>query len=156
MRSVRAARARLGSVGTRVAIAVCLVASSPPASANGRFPSAGQIVVDPSDPKHIVVRATYSLLTTRDGGGQWDWICEPSIGYSGVEDPAVSITSDGTIIAGLFAGLSVAHGNSCDWDFPEALSKVEVVDTSINRASPSMAVAIGVTSNRLILWACVT
>src|SRR5262249_42558735 len=81
-----------------------------------------------------------------------DWICEPSIGSSGVEDPAVSITSDGTIIAGLFAGLSVTYGNSCDWAFTDALSKVEVVDTSINRAAPATAAAIGWQNGATGLW----
>src|SRR5207249_3345481 len=95
------------SLALGAAAALSLLAA--PALGNGRFPAAGQIVVDPADPSSIVIRATYGTLTTRDGGKSWSWICEASVGYSGSEDPMMGITKDGSMLAGTFQGLSVTH-----------------------------------------------
>ena len=118
-----------------------LAASS--AEANGRFPAAGQIVVDPSDPAHILVRTTYGLLSTRDRGATWDWICEEAVGYSGILDPPVAITADGTVLAGVFNGLSIARGDSCGWAFVSGeLTSRYVVDVSTEKGTPEASVAL--------------
>ena len=98
---------KLRPFGFAAAAAVTLAGL--PALANGRFPAAGQIVVDPSNPTHLLVRTTYGLNVSNDGGAHWSWICESAIGYGGTEDPMVAITADGTIIAGIFEGLSVTY-----------------------------------------------
>ena len=129
-----------------------------PAEANGRFPAAGQIVVDPGDPSHLLVRATYGFLTTRDGGANWDWICEQSVGYSGTLDPPVAITADGSVLAGVFDGLSVTHGDSCGWAFVGGeLEKKYFVDVSTERETPAASVAFssnGLGNNEFLtrLW----
>ncbi len=116
----------------------------PDASANGRFPAAGQLVVDPSDGSHIVVRTTYGLITTRDRGETWDWICETGVGYSATTpvDPAMAMTKDGTVLAAFPGALSVAHGDNCDWTFADPLEGQTVVDVSTEKADPSRAVVI--------------
>lgn len=124
---------------------VFVLAQAPQARANGRFPAAGQLVVDPSVPYHIVVRTTYGLLTTRDAGTNWDWICETGAGYSATTpiDPAMGVTADGTVLAAFAGGLSVAPGDTCHWTFAEGgLKDQNVVDVSIERADPTHAVAI--------------
>lgn len=129
------------------------------AEANGRFPAAGQIVVDPGDPSHIVVRATHGFLTTRDAGQNWDWICEQAVGFSGEVDPPIAITADGSVLAGVFDGLSVAHGETCDWPFIGGdLTKRYVVDVSTERQDPEASVALssnGLGNNAFLtrLWA---
>ena len=121
--------------------AVALVAGA--ASANGRFPAAGQIVVDPSDPAHIVVRATYGLLSSRDAGESFGWICEKAVGYGGVEDPAMAITAGGTVLAGVFEGLASSPDKGCSWAFAGGdLAGHFVVDVSTERADPSHAVLV--------------
>jgi photosystem II stability/assembly factor-like uncharacterized protein len=113
-----------------------------PAEANGRFPAAGQIVVDPADPSHLLVRATYGLLTTRDGGASWDWICEQAVGYGDTLDPPVAITADGSVIAGVFDGLSVTHGDSCGWKLVGGeLESKFFIDVSTERETPAASVA---------------
>src|SRR5262245_56848508 len=98
-----------------MAAAVVVALASGTASANGRFPAAGQVVVDPGDAKHIVLRTTYGILQTTDAGQTWHWICEQAVGYGGVEDPSMAITVDGTVLAGIFEGLSASHDRGCTW-----------------------------------------
>ncbi|WP_437694195.1 WD40/YVTN/BNR-like repeat-containing protein [Sorangium sp. So ce176] len=129
--------------GLGAAAAFVALSASTPALANGRYPAAGQILVDPSDPDHIVVRATYGVLTTRDGGARWSWICEAAIGYSGFEDPMMVVTGDGSILAGLFDGLSATHDDGCQWALAEGgLAQRYVVDLSIDRAAPAGALLL--------------
>jgi hypothetical protein len=129
-----------------VLAAIPILALASPARANGRYPAAGQIVVDPSDPAHIVVEATYGLLTTRDAGLHWAWICEQGIGFSSEEDPAVAVTADGSVLAGIVEGLFTTHGDSCAWSPVAALAQRPVLDVSTLGAMPASAVGIAWTS----------
>ncbi|WP_437593446.1 WD40/YVTN/BNR-like repeat-containing protein [Sorangium sp. So ce1000] len=116
---------------------------SAPASANGRFPAAGLIASHPSDPSRLMVRATYGLLATQDGGEQWRWICEPIVGFGGNEDPMISFLADGTIIAGVFGGLSASKNGGCDWSFAQGdLLDRYAIDLSADREDPSRAVLV--------------
>lgn len=113
------------------------------AHANGRYPAAGLIALDPSDPQHIVVRATYGLLSTMDGGQSWKWTCEQSVGFSDNEDPMVMITANGTLLAGVFKGLSVSTDRACSWSLVGGeLTDRYVVDLSTEKFAPENAVAI--------------
>ena len=139
-------------------LAPAVLALAAPASANGRYPAAGLIAVDPSDPAHLIVRATYGVLSTRDRGGEWRWICEAAIGFGGFEDPMVAILADGTILAGVFKGLSASKSGGCDWAFAGGdLTNRYVTDLSAERADPSRAVLVisnGIGSGQFItqLW----
>jgi hypothetical protein len=113
------------------------------ASANGRFPAAGQVVIGPTNPQHLVVRATYGILQSTDGGASWGWICEDSVGYGGVEDPAVALTAGGTLLAGIFEGLAVSHDLGCSFAFEGGpLAEQYVIDVTIEPNAPSHALAI--------------
>lgn len=129
-----------------LALGLALGLATAPAGANGRFPQAQQLVQAPSDPSRLVLRATYGLLVSSDAGGSWHWICEQSIGYSGVEDPAVGITAGGTLLAGIFDGLRVSSDGGCDFSSGGAeLEGRFVVDLSVDKVTPSRALAL--TSN---------
>lgn len=111
--------------------------------ANGRFPLADQLVVDPQDPTHLVLRSTYGVLSSSDAGGSWGWVCEAAVGYGGTQDPAMGVLADGTVLAGIFEGLSVTHDRGCSWAFAKAPLEGEyVIDVSVHRNEPSRAVAI--------------
>jgi photosystem II stability/assembly factor-like uncharacterized protein len=132
------ARSIVGFVATSA-----ILLGSGSARANGRFPAAGQLVVDPTDPAHLVLRATFGVLETSNGGASWGWICEKAVGYSGVEDPAVGITSDGTILAGIFEGLSVSHDRGCSWSFAAGPTESQyTIDVAVAKQDPKRAVAI--------------
>jgi photosystem II stability/assembly factor-like uncharacterized protein len=125
-----------------VASATLLVASGV-AHANGRFPAAGQLVVDPMMPDHLILRATFGILESTDRGKHWGWICEEAVGYAGVEDPAMSVTADGSLIAGIFEGLAVSHDQGCSWAFAGGpTDKQYTIDTAIEPLSPSHVVAV--------------
>lgn len=111
--------------------------------ANGRFPLADQLVVDPQDPSHLVLRTTYGILSSSDSGGSWGWICEGAVGYGGTQDPAIGVLADGTLLAGIFEGLSITHDRGCSWAFAAApLMGEYVIDVSVHRDEPARAVAI--------------
>lgn len=137
-------KALLGGALSLASLALVLGAKT--ASANGRFPFASQLVVDPGDPKHLALRTTYGLLQSMDGGAKWVWVCEKSVGYGGIVDPALAITKDGTVLAGLPDGLAVTHDRGCDFAFAEGDLKGQlVVDVSAEKGDPSHAVALGST-----------
>ncbi|WP_441286904.1 WD40/YVTN/BNR-like repeat-containing protein [Sorangium sp. KYC3313] len=126
-----------------VAALLSVTALSAPASANGRFPAAGLIASHPSDPSRLMVRATYGLLATHDGGERWRWICEPVVGFGGNEDPMLAVLADGTIVAGVFDGLSASKNGGCDWSFAQGdLMNRYVIDLSADREDPSRAVLV--------------
>lgn len=116
-----------------------------PALANGRFPAASQLVVAPTDPAHLVLRTTFGVLQSMDGGQTWKWTCERVVGFSGVEDPAVGVTRDG-LLAGLYTGLSVSRDGGCSWGFATGPTADQyVIDVSTDRSDPSRAVALTAT-----------
>ena len=114
-----------------------------PARANGRFPASGQIILHPNDPDVLLVRATYGLMLSQDGGKTWGWICEPAVGYGNVEDPAMAFMSDGTLLAGIFEGLSVGTPDGCQWGFAQGgLLDKYVIDLSVDKVDPTQAVLV--------------
>lgn len=134
---------RLRLLGPAVALAFAASAAGVPALANGRFPAAGQIAVDPSDPDHLVVRTTYGLTVSSDHGAHWSWICEAAVGYGGTEDPMMAVTADGTLIAGIFEGLSASHDKGCQWDFAQGgLKDRYVIDLATEKVNPKNGVLL--------------
>jgi photosystem II stability/assembly factor-like uncharacterized protein len=74
------------------------------ASANGRFPNAQQVVIGPGPTRSdvIVLRATFGLLLSTDGGRSFRWVCEEGLYYPFVPaldyDPAVELSARGTVV----------------------------------------------------------
>ena len=132
---------KLIPLGSAAAFALAASLVGLPALANGRFPAAGQIAVDPSDPDHLVVRTTYGLTVSNDHGARWSWVCEGAVGYSGTEDPMMAITADSSIIAGIFEGLSASHDKGCQWDFAQGgLKDRYVIDLATEQLDPKNAI----------------
>lgn len=129
-----------------VAIGVVLsIPLAPPlaAFANGRFPDAQQLVVDPTDDQHIAVQTTYGFITTRNGGTNWLWSCEQAASYSGILDPPIAIVDGGVLIAAVFDGLSVTTPDGCDYSFVGGdLTDRFFVDVSTLKQDPTIAIAI--------------
>ena len=129
---------RAGSTSL-LASALLLFASS--AAANGRFPAANMLVARPGDPSELLLRATYGLLVSHDGGGAWDWICERAVGYGGSEDPTVAITGDGTLVVAMFDGLARSIDGGCTWS-REPQGPRAVVDLALRPSAPNRLYAI--------------
>lgn len=106
--------------------AALLVTAS--AHANGRFPAASQLVFDPSDPQRAVVRATFGLLQTGDGGASWQWICEKAMGFEGTFDPAIAL-GGGSILVGLPNGVARSIDRGCG--FSRVVSGDYAIDLAV-------------------------
>jgi photosystem II stability/assembly factor-like uncharacterized protein len=139
-------RRRFLLAGAAIAAAVATVLAAPSALANGRFPSANQLAIGPSAPQTLVLRTTFGLILSRDGGATWDWICERGTiegGYGGPEDPAIGVTASGTIISGLFEGLVVSLDTGCSWHLaPGAVMGQPIVDDVVRPDDPHSALAL--------------
>lgn len=98
-------------------VLVVLVAAASPARADSRFPAASAVTFDPNDGKVVYVRTTFGLLTSRDGGDSWSWICEKAIGAPGNEDPTYVVTPKGTLIGATSAGAAVSRDKGCTFAF---------------------------------------
>jgi photosystem II stability/assembly factor-like uncharacterized protein len=135
--------------GIAVLAGACMALSPFPAGANGRFPGADQLVVDPSDPEHLLVRATFGFVETRDGGRHWSWICEEAVGAIGTADPTIAITGDGTIVVSVpFEGVAVTHDHGCSWSrAPAPLVKQLVVDSTLEPSDPAALVVLTSTND---------
>ena len=117
--------------------------------ASGRYPASQQVIEDPHDPQHLVVRATYGLLVTRDGGGRWLLICEQAVGYGGNEDPVPAMLGGGTLMAGIFGGLALAPADGCNWRLAQGgVSEMEIVDVSVDPVERARGLALGVRTQR--------
>ena len=130
------------------ALAALLAASfaASPARANGRFPAANQLVTAPGDPQTLLLRTTFGLALSHNAGADWSWICEQGMldgGAGGAEDPAIGITTNGSIVAGLFEGLQVSPDTGCSWmPLSGALNAVPIVDLVVRPDDPGTILAL--------------
>jgi MYXO-CTERM domain-containing protein len=81
-------------------------------------------------PDHLVVRATFGLIQTFDGGKTWRWICEQAIGVSGEADPPLTVSESGALIlVSPKGGLLVSRDRGCSWaPGPALLESKKTVD----------------------------
>jgi hypothetical protein len=131
--------------GVVAAVAGLVLSFSQLAAANGRFPASNQLLFSPGDPSFIVLRTTFGVLLSHDAGASWEWLCEDAIGLSpgSSEDPALAVTADGSIVAGISKGLEVSHDGGCNWSFlGGGLAHQLVTDVSVRRDAPHTVVAL--------------
>jgi photosystem II stability/assembly factor-like uncharacterized protein len=129
--------------GPAVGLAGLALIITAPARANGRYPLADQIAVDPGNPAHVVARATFGLLDSDDGGHTFRWICERAIGYFGVEDPPIAVTANGSTVVASSKGISVSSDGGCSWVRNPGLTGTWFgVDVTVVPARPHEALAL--------------
>jgi len=129
-----------------------LLLSPLPAHANGRFPAADQLLVDPDDTTHLVLRATFGLLESHDGGRSWSWICEAAVGYANA-DPALALLRGGNVLAGFFGSVSASAEQGCSWNTSALDPRYQYpFDATLDVADPSRAwlLAVSVDGTRLV------
>ncbi len=113
------------------ACAGTIATASVSAHANGRYPESNQISFSETDPDLVLLRVTFGLLVSHDRGRTFDWVCEQSIGFSGVEDPMYTVTPSRALVATTFQGLTVTRDHGCSWSFVEgALDNQVFIDLS--------------------------
>jgi MYXO-CTERM domain-containing protein len=122
-------------------------AASVPALANGRFPAANQLVVTPGKPDALVLRTTFGVLFSNDGGKGWDWVCERAVGYGGTWDPPIGVFQNGTVAAGTTDGLALSTDHGCGWSFAKGtLDKHVFIDLAVRSDAPNEALLLTSTS----------
>jgi MYXO-CTERM domain-containing protein len=121
-------------------IAVVLLLA-PQAHANSAYPTAGQLVIDPADPTHMVLRTTFGMVMSHDAGASWQWVCEGAAGYID-EDPPIAVPANGAIVAAISAGVSITEaGDACRWSLAPGIA-TGVRDVSAQREDASIVVAV--------------
>jgi hypothetical protein len=93
-----------------------LVGAPFPAHANGRFPRAQRLVEDPGDANHLLLAATFGLVTTTDRGQNWYEDCEASFAgddtYSG--DPILERVAGGALVVDVQSEIN-RSADGCGW-----------------------------------------
>ena len=125
-----------------VALGLCLCSST--ALANGRFPLSNQVAKTSALPQSLLVRASFGLLISSDGGKTFSWICEAAPGYGGTQDPGIALFADGSIAVAAFEGMSVSHDGGCTWHAikDDGIADQYVIDVATERDAPERGVAI--------------
>jgi hypothetical protein len=119
---------------------------APSAHANGAFPEVSQLVADPADPAHLVLRSNFGLLTSSDAGLAWDLVCEAGIGYQNIEPP-IAVLGNGTLIAALPTGIAHGAANACEFGLAAGVTAY-VADVARVPGTPAQAVAVSVDFDR--------
>ncbi len=126
------------------ALGVATWCAAAPAHANGRFPAAQYVVVGPGAASELIVlRATFGLIVSRDGGATFRWVCEEALQYSGVWDAPVAIAADGSVLVGLTDGL-VATPDRCAFGRNASLEGTLVQDLA---SDPRGETVLGIESS---------
>jgi MYXO-CTERM domain-containing protein len=101
-------------VGAAALLLVCTAA--PSALANGRFPRAQRLLEDPAEPDHLLLAATFGLLTTPDRGQNWYDECEAAFaqnsGYAG--DPILERVAGGALLVDVQSSIN-RSADGCGW-----------------------------------------
>lgn len=127
---------------SRLALAATL--ASPLLHANGRFPTAGHLLVGPGEADgSFVLRTTFGLALSTDRGARWSWVCEEALGAVGEFDPTTALASDGAITLGLPDGLRVSTADRCGWGVPSG-SVARVLDVTQSATGEVLLAAAGV------------
>jgi photosystem II stability/assembly factor-like uncharacterized protein len=110
--------------------------------ANGRFPAADQLVVDPADATKLALRATFGVLVSGDQAQSWQWICEEAVGYASQDHPTLLALGDGTVLAGLADGLRQSNADGCDWERVTSTTNAAVIDLVTDPADTLVGLAL--------------
>jgi hypothetical protein len=114
--------------------------------ANGRLPGATGLAINPSDENQLLLGLTYGLALTRDRGASWTWMCEQQIeGNGGDVDPAIVVTSNGTLVVLSLTngGVLVSRNRGCSFERPLGpLEGNRGVDLALDPSQPGRVVAL--------------
>ncbi|MBA3463764.1 MAG: exo-alpha-sialidase [Deltaproteobacteria bacterium] len=89
-----------------IALAVLLGATGV-ASANGRPAGTSTITFRQNAEQHILAGMTFGLLSSKDNGATWQWMCEKAVLYGGMYDPDYVYHRGGAWFATTFDGALV-------------------------------------------------
>lgn len=125
-------------------VGVALLASAPPALANGRYPRAERLLENPGDPNELWLAATYGLLVTHDRGKSWRHVCEAGFALDSqyLGDPLLSFASNGILQVGVQTSINMSSDEGCQWAPVLGGPKQYVPDYAVAPSSLSTLVAV--------------
>lgn len=136
----------------RVALVLAALLSASAGRANGRFPQAQHLVAGPGARDDLVlVRATFGLMLSDDGGQRFRFLCEDPWGFLDGFDPAVILGSRASMLVGIHNGLTRSRDGCAPARDPD-LDGLRVVDLAADvtgRVVVAAAVAPGPPSSRV-------
>ncbi|MCE9577361.1 MAG: hypothetical protein K8W52_29705 [Deltaproteobacteria bacterium] len=97
-----------------------LATAAAPASAHGQFPITRSVFFQPGANANYLLGTTFGLMVTHDDGANFYIVCEQTVGYGGVYEPAYEFAADGTIYATTPTGLTVSHDGGCSFEVATA------------------------------------
>ncbi len=112
---------------------LALLALTPAARANGRFPAAQHVVFGVGEhARRVTFRTTFGLLVSDDDGGRFRWLCEGAL-FSAPEfgpsiDPSVEIDARGRTVFGFLYGLRAWSPDRCGVEEDLPLRGRQVLD----------------------------
>ncbi len=112
---------------------LALLALTPAARANGRFPAAQHVVFGAGEhARRVTFRTTFGLLVSDDDGGRFRWLCEGAL-FSAPEfgpaiDPSVEIDARGRTVFGFLYGLRAWSPDRCGVEEDLPLRGRQVLD----------------------------
>lgn len=132
-----------------LAAALCVLSWSSSASAHGRYPETGQVAFGPSGSGLVLVRATFGVVLSQDGGASWGLICPDALDMLLTEDPAIAVGAtsntamDARLLVALFGGLRQVSPDGCDvQDAPGPLGNRVVIDVTADSTDAAQALAV--------------
>ncbi len=95
-------------------VAAALALAPAPARANGAFPGSLRVFVPPGAPEQILLATNFGVISTADGGGRWEWLCEHGDGllagiYEMGPGPRPRLYAAGPV------GFAVSEDSACSW-----------------------------------------
>jgi hypothetical protein len=106
-------------LGRHFACALACLGLSGAAHAHGGKWSADQILVEPGNAAHMILRAdAWGLAETHDAGASWQWVCPEAYGRKSldVERVGMALLRGGDLlVAGAFDGVLRSRGGLCDF-----------------------------------------
>jgi hypothetical protein len=104
------------------------------------MPGATGLAINPADERQLLLGLTYGLALTRDAGASWTWMCEEQIeGNGGDVDPAIVVTSDGSLVVLSLTngGVLVSNDDGCSFERAQGLLKgSRGVDLTLDNSRP--------------------
>jgi MYXO-CTERM domain-containing protein len=138
---------------TRTIASACLAASfwSAPARADGGIPRAYNILFEPGNPSHIVVRSQYwGLFDGHAGSSSWSLLCSQAYGGRALDpDNYATVVAQGgrILVAAQFSGLNVSDDN-CNWRQIDAFNGEAVQGIAPMDATGTSFVAVTVLGSK--------
>jgi photosystem II stability/assembly factor-like uncharacterized protein len=123
------------------------------ARANGRFPQAQVVLAPPGgDGTKLVLRATFGILVSHDGGKSWRWVCERALGYEGQWDPPIAFTRDGTLYVGLARGVASTSDDGCTVALAPEIDGETIKDLTTDGAGETVWAIAGRPGKKASVW----